>query len=218
MLLVAVALLVFREDEPPKPPLDLASGLARLTLVQRHGAPVPGSDGRLHVHIGDITRGQVELTLSHEDGRVLIPTTSVSEGDRLGFAIGGRRYHLAVATLRNRLIGDDTAVLEFFEGRPERDRIEQLLVAMEKSPLTFLRNGSEHDGAAAAAHLRRKWRLAGGRVETAEQFIEHLASRSSTTGRPYEVRLADGRVVGTGTWLEERLAAADRAQPGASRG
>ena len=190
-----------------EPPLELSVLGARITLVQRHDDEVPGSDGRLRVHIGDITRGQVALTLTNVDGRSLIPTTSVEEGDRLAFSFGGRRYGLAVLELRNELIGDDTAELEFYAGKPERERIESLLDAVENSSLTFLRNGREYHGEEAAKHLRRKWRIADGRIKTAEQFIANIATRSSTTGRPYQVRLPDGRVADLRPWLTQQVQA-----------
>ncbi len=80
-----------------------------------------------------------------------------------------------------------------------------LLKAVEESGLVFLRNGSEHDATKAASHLSDKWESAGDRVTTAEQFIEEIASRSSTTGRTYEMRLEDGSLVPAADWLRARL-------------
>lgn len=70
----------------------------------------------------------------------------------------------------------------------------------------FIRNGQEHDAEEAADHLRRKWRHAGAPCETAEGFIEHCASRSSLTGRPYRIRLSDGRTLWVADYLRNRLA------------
>jgi len=192
-------------------PLDLPEGGARLTLVQRHDAEVPGSGGRLRVHIGDITRGQVELTLARADGSTVVAPTSVREGDHLPFRVGETRYDLAVVELKNKLLGDDTATLEFCAGVSESARIEALLAAMEHAEgLVFIRNGKEYDGAEAAAHLRRKWDATKDRVRTAEQFIEYLATKSSMSGKPYEIRLGDGTVVPAADWLTERLDEAPR--------
>lgn len=207
VLLVGTALLLDRRapPAPAEPPLALPDGGAQVRLVQRHDAEVPGSGGRLRVHIGDITRGQVILTLTHRDGRVLISPTSVEEGDRLQFSIGGQRHTLAVLELDNRLLSEDSAVLEFSRGVSELDRIEKLLRDIAVSGLTFIRNGKEYDSHEAAAHLRRKWRAARGRIRTAEQFIDHIATRSSLSGRPYGIRLRDGRVVESAAWLRKRL-------------
>jgi len=188
------------------PALDLKPGGARVTVAQRSDGDVPGSDGRLRVHIGDITGGQVALTLKAEDGDVLVGTTSVRVGETVPFSYGGRRYRLAVEKLQNRIVGTDEAVLSVREAAraTERELIEGLIRAVAESDATFLRNGEEHDAKEAAEHLRNKWERAGDRVKTAEQFTEHLASRSSMTGRPYRIREA-GTTVPAGDWLRARL-------------
>lgn len=82
------------------------------------------------------------------------------------------------------------------------DEIEALLdrVAAARG-VTFIRNGTAHEAPEAAAHLRRKLLAARGRIRTPEQLIEHLGTRSSLTGRPYRVRLANGREVDSAVWL-----------------
>jgi hypothetical protein len=136
----------------------------------------------------------------------LIAPTSVKEGDALPFFLEGR-YFLTVVELKNRVVGDDHAVLLFRAGRSERIRIEELIAAVERADVVFVRNDTEHDAAAAADHLRRKWKHAGDRELTAEEFIDKIASASSTTGRPYAIRESDGTVVAARTWLRQRLAA-----------
>ena len=89
----------------------------------------------------------------------------------------------------------------------ETERIEQLLAKIVASNLTFIRNGSEHTATEAVEHLRSKWAHAKDSVTTVEQFIDQLASRSSTTGRPYRVRLVDGTERDAGPWMHEQLSA-----------
>ncbi len=91
----------------------------------------------------------------------------------------------------------------------ERERIHALLDALERSGLEFIRNGFTHTAREARAHLEMKLDRAGGRVTTAEQFIRHCATRSSLSGRPYLVRLADGSTVHAADWLRARLAEID---------
>lgn len=91
----------------------------------------------------------------------------------------------------------------------EKQKIERLLAAVRQSGLVFVRNGKDHDAAGAADHLQHKWSRAGDRIKTAEQFIEHIASRSSMSGRAYQVRHPDGTVEETGAWLRARLAELD---------
>ena len=70
----------------------------------------------------------------------------------------------------------------------------------------FIRNGSEYPAADAAKHLRRKLDASKGRIRTPEAFIDKLGSRSSMSGKAYRVRLPDGRVLDSATWLNGLLA------------
>ncbi len=74
----------------------------------------------------------------------------------------------------------------------------------------FIRNGTSYDAAAAAQHLRRKLKLGGAHIRTAEDFIRECATRSSVSGEPYQIRLADGHTVLSAEFLQEKLAEFDR--------
>jgi len=90
-------------------------------------------------------------------------------------------------------------------------RVERLLDRVAaQTEVRFIRNGEAHSAQAAAEHLRLKLRNAGSRISTAEQFVEHLASRSSITGRPYRLRFPDGSEVDAGPWLMKALADVSR--------
>ncbi len=87
-------------------------------------------------------------------------------------------------------------------------RIEQLLRALEELPgAAFLRNDTAHGAREAGEHLRRKWRAAGARVKTAQDFIELCATRSSVSGQAYQIRFQDGSVMVSEAFLRARLAA-----------
>jgi uncharacterized protein DUF5329 len=89
----------------------------------------------------------------------------------------------------------------------ESQKIEALIQSIaELKDAVFVRNGSEYDAAAAADHLRLKLSKAGGRVKTADDFIRYCGSTSSMTGRPYEIRYADGRRVTSESFLRAKLA------------
>jgi len=93
----------------------------------------------------------------------------------------------------------------------ETERIEYLIQSIEQlSTAKFIRNSSTYDAKPAADHLRLKWREAGARVKTAQQFIELCASRSSVSGQPYRIRFADGRVVTSEAFLRAKLKELDR--------
>ena len=88
----------------------------------------------------------------------------------------------------------------------ERQKIEYLITAVETlNDAQFVRNGTAYDGKAAADHLRLKLKNAGSRVRTAEDFIRYCASTSSVSGRPYQIRFSDGRVVAAEAFLHQKL-------------
>jgi hypothetical protein len=76
----------------------------------------------------------------------------------------------------------------------EQTRIDRLIEAVSRqSGLQFIRNAKAYSPAYAAVFLREKLKARGADVATAEQFIERIASTSSTSGQPYRIRFADGR-------------------------
>jgi hypothetical protein len=89
-----------------------------------------------------------------------------------------------------------------------RAEIDALLAALGDSGCRFERNGQWHDAAEARAHLQRKLDhlLRRGAIATAEDFIEHGASRSSISGEVYQVKCGDAAPVASGQWLSGRLA------------
>lgn len=96
----------------------------------------------------------------------------------------------------------------------EDARIEHIISAVEKLPgAVFIRNGTDYDPKEAGAHLRMKLEKAGDRVKTAEDFIDGIAAKSSISGKPYRIRMADGSVTDTAPYLRSRLGEYDKAQP-----
>lgn len=88
----------------------------------------------------------------------------------------------------------------------ERTKIEALIAVVEKLPdAVFVRNGKSYDAATAAKFLRGKWRDRAREIRTAEEFIERVATKSSTTGKPYLVRYRDGREIPTAVLLRDEL-------------
>ncbi|TDG13015.1 hypothetical protein E2F43_14120 [Seongchinamella unica] len=89
------------------------------------------------------------------------------------------------------------------DDRTDRE-VQYLLAYVESSGCTFHRNGSDHDSADAADHLRLKYRRGGKYVDTTEHFIDRLATESSWTGRKYTVT-CDGQTLASGEWLHRAL-------------
>jgi len=88
----------------------------------------------------------------------------------------------------------------------EQKRIEALIAAIERmADAAFIRNGRPYDAATAGEFLRRKWRHRAADVRSADDFIEKVASFSSTTGRPYRIRFSDGRETACAAFLRNEL-------------
>jgi len=88
----------------------------------------------------------------------------------------------------------------------ERARIDRLIRYVEsRTDVQFMRNGSAHDSREAAKFLRGKLDAMGDRVTSAKQFIEQIASKSSSSGEPYLIRFADGRTQTAYHFLVEEL-------------
>ena len=104
---------------------------------------------------------------------------------------------ICVATLVG---ADETASVE-------ARKINYLISAIESLPnAQFIRNDTAYDAKVAANHLRLKWKNAGSKVITAEDFIRLCGSVSSMSGTPYQIRFADGKVVRSESFLRDKLA------------
>ena len=103
-------------------------------------------------------------------------------------------------------------------------QINYLLRFIESSGCEFYRNGSWYDSKKAQTHLRHKYEMlaADDQINTAEDFIEKAATKSSLSGRAYQVRCRSGDAVPSNAWLRDVLARyranAARAAPRPMRG
>ncbi|MBI1903245.1 MAG: DUF5329 family protein [Planctomycetia bacterium] len=197
-------------------PKEIHFGDANVLLFnveQRERADLPGAGGYVKVQLGDITAGQVMVTVETDEGKTLLARTSLRVGERRTIEFGEKQYVLTLRRLVNLLIGDDWAELESSRvSVSEQDKIDALLAHVAASKDTFVREGVEHTGAEAAEHLRKKYASGGQKIETLDEFIDKIASRSSLTGKPYQVKLADGTVVEASKWLRD-AAAKSKAKP-----
>jgi hypothetical protein len=88
----------------------------------------------------------------------------------------------------------------------EAARIERLIQFVEsKADIKFIRNGSEYSCTDAGKFLRGKLDHMGKNLHTAQEFIDQIASKSSTSGEPYLIRHADGRVMPAAKFLGDEL-------------
>jgi len=233
ILLGAMALWsIFAEQKTSR--LTLMPELAeRLQLPQRSTSAIPtrsGDKSQLLISLGDITHNQVLTSVRTQEGMLLAGQVSLSPGSSLDFDFASASYQLSLLNLDNRLFGTDTAYFGLHQrsdallalpliaaakavrlppmSAPETAKIEKLLAALgELEDVNFIRNGRAHSAEQAVAHMRRKWEAAGSKITSAEDFIEKIGTRSSSTGEPYQLRYADGRVQNSADFLKAKLAA-----------
>jgi hypothetical protein len=76
----------------------------------------------------------------------------------------------------------------------EKEKIETLINHVNGlKDARFIRNGSSYSAENAATFLRRKWQANASAVSNARDFIDKVASFSSTSGKPYLIRFKDGK-------------------------
>ncbi len=101
--------------------IDFGNDPIRMTIIQRHSKAIPGSRNTVKVKIGDITGGQVLLSVHGVLRNTIVDTVSVEPGDVVSISIGKNEYFLRVIELRNLLVGDDFGVFEISDAPPEED-------------------------------------------------------------------------------------------------
>jgi hypothetical protein len=223
------------QTAPAQRPPAIRGLPVELTVKQRSTTAVPGSDEALRITIDDITAGQVIVSLADKEGSSVFAAASLKEGETAEFAFQQQKYRLTVNELDNELIGEDFATIVVSSGGnpspalpartsassvepgmkseelKEREKIELLLAAVESAAGdVFIRNGAEHSAADAAEHLRSKWQAAGGQINTAEEFIDRIGTKSSLSGEAYRVRRADGAEIPASEYLREKLSGIER--------
>ncbi len=88
---------------------------------------------------------------------------------------------------------------------PVGETVDWLIEHVAKCGLTFVRNGREHSPSDAARLMQYKFSSAKKEIHTPEDFIRIAATKSSTTGKVYFVKMADGKLVPSAEWLGEAL-------------
>jgi hypothetical protein len=87
----------------------------------------------------------------------------------------------------------------------ENDKIRFLLDRIADSEYRFIRNGEVHDGKVARRWLLYKMTHWISNVNSAADFVAHVADRSQRTGTPYLVEFPDGQVYSLKSILSNEL-------------
>jgi Family of unknown function (DUF5329) len=85
---------------------------------------------------------------------------------------------------------------------PEQQKIEALIQHVGNlKDAKFVRNGAVYEPATAARFLRGKWDANKADVKTVGDFIDKVATKSGTSGKPYLIRFQDGKEIKSRDYL-----------------
>lgn len=87
------------------------------------------------------------------------------------------------------------------------EEIDYLLATVGDSSCTFIRNGKRYSSKDAQEHLQTKRKRGKRYFDSADEFIERLASKSSMSGKMYLIQCGENEEQPSGEWFAARLAA-----------
>ena len=89
---------------------------------------------------------------------------------------------------------------------PEQEaEVEHLINYLAESDCRMLRNGKSHNNKDGASHVRRKYAHFRKEISNTEDFIRYSATKSTISGRYYEVHCPGKAPVRSKDWLLEEL-------------
>jgi len=184
-------------------------------IAQRKRVKLPGCNEWLTLQIGDVTKGTVWVNVVNAKNRTVVQPRLMGENDFAEIKLANKTQVLVLDRLVNRLVGDDSAMFRIVDkDKFKPDEVALLLRRIGTAKVKYVREGQDHNADIAQQFLRV--RLLNNRKAkwTPEQFIE-AASKSSRTGDPYQIKLADGKVVPAKKWFTEQLLEIRREQQAA---
>ncbi len=104
-------------DETKPLKLELPQEVTHLTVNQRSSKILPGSDKQIYLHIGDVTRGRVVVSIFTTRGQMLLDYVSIRPGEVASFRVNGESAHIKLLELKNAIIGQDFAEFELSKDR-----------------------------------------------------------------------------------------------------
>lgn len=87
----------------------------------------------------------------------------------------------------------------------QKVEVAHLLQFVKDSACIVNRNGSEHDGASAAKHMKKKYKHFEDDIQSTEDFIRLSATKSTMSGKYYQVKCPGKQTVKTQDWLLAEL-------------
>ena len=87
----------------------------------------------------------------------------------------------------------------------QKNEVDHLLIFVKNSDCILNRNGSEHSGTKAVKHIKKKYDYFIDDISTTEEFIKYSATKSTMSGKFYEISCPGEKVITTKTWLLDEL-------------
>ena len=87
----------------------------------------------------------------------------------------------------------------------QQGEVEHLLSYVAQSGCVMVRNGSEHEGPKAREHIQKKYDYFRDEISSTEQFIEYSATKSTMSGKFYQVQCAGRENERSQDWLLREL-------------
>jgi len=84
------------------------------------------------------------------------------------------------------------------------EEIASLLLFVELSECTFIRNGKHYDAPEARKHIEKKYNYFKDKITTTEEFIRYSATKSTMSGKLYRV-VCNGVGMNSSDWLLAEL-------------
>ncbi|WP_283789169.1 DUF5329 family protein [Bermanella sp. WJH001] len=91
--------------------------------------------------------------------------------------------------------------------------INHLLNFVEHTQCQYERNGKQYNGIDALAHIKKKYHYYQGDIKSTEDFIELSATKSTMSGKAYQVHCPNKKAIASKQWLLDELASFRNTQP-----
>ena len=96
----------------------------------------------------------------------------------------------------------------------KQQEINHLLNFVARTDCNYQRNGATYDGPQARKHMERKYHYYRKKIQTAVDFIEYSATRSTVLGKEYRIHCPGANIIISSDWLSKELRRYRRKQDG----
>ena len=86
-----------------------------------------------------------------------------------------------------------------------QQEINHLLEFVANTSCQYERNGSVYDGVRAEKHIKKKYEYFRDRINSAEDFIEYSATKSTMSGKQYKIHCDNMATQNSSDWLLNEL-------------